>query len=39
MEQNVNGKKRIGIMVKGLSPFYLFYLFYPYPYYIMNDAY
>jgi formylglycine-generating enzyme required for sulfatase activity len=24
MEQNVNGKKRIGIMVKGLLPFYLF---------------
>ena len=24
MEQNVNGKKRIGMMVKGLLPFYLF---------------
>ena len=25
MEQNVNGKKQIGMMVKGLLPFYLFY--------------
>ena len=24
MEQNVNGKKRIGIMVKGLLPFYFY---------------
>ena len=24
MEQNVNDKKRIGMMVKGLLPFYLF---------------
>ncbi len=24
MEQNVNGKKQIGMMVKGLLPFYLF---------------
>ena len=30
MEQNVNGKKQIGMMVKGLLPFYLSFTFLPF---------